>query len=483
MFSGPIKKVDKYIWEIPKSYNQKMRVPSRIFADEVLLEKMKQDRTLEQSTNVAQLPGIYKAALVMPDGHQGYGFPIGGVAAFDYEEGVVSPGGVGYDINCGVRLLRTNLSIEDVRPKLSVLLDTLFRYIPSGVGRGGAYRFSTSQLDEVALGGAQWAVEHGFGWHDDVESCEENGRMSFADPSKVSDTAKRRGREQLGTLGSGNHFLEIQYVEKIYNPGVAEALGITHEGQITVMIHTGSRGFGHQICSDYLKVLVSARNKYNIQFPDPELAYAPLKTKEAENYMAAMASAANFAWANRQMITHSTRKAFEEIFHKSSDDLDMHLIYDVAHNIAKIEDHTIDGVKKKVVVHRKGATRAFPPNHPALPKKYQPIGQPVLIPGSMGTSSYVLVGTEKSMTVSFGSTAHGAGRMLSRAEAKRRFWGSKVMNDLKAKGILVRAATMRVVSEEAPNAYKDVDRVVKVSHEVGIGTLVVKLKPIGVVKG
>ena len=483
MVNIPLKRIDKYIWEIPTSYKREMRVPAIIFADEILLEKMKSDLTLEQSVHVAQLPGIYKASIVMPDGHQGYGFPIGGVAAFDYEDGIVSPGGVGYDINCGVRLVRTNLMKEDVIPKMKELLDTLFRRVPSGVGSSGAYRISVSELDEVAIYGAKWAIDRGYGWRDDIDSCEENGQLKIADPSKVSNRAKQRGREQLGTLGSGNHFLEIQYVEKIYNPEVAKALGIVQEGQITVMIHTGSRGYGHQICSDYLKILVSARAKYNLRFPDPELAYAPLKSKEAMDYLAAMASAANFAWANRQLILNSTRKAFEEVFKTSAEDLDMHLIYDVAHNIAKIEEHKVNGTTKKVVVHRKGATRAFPPGHPAIPQKYQKTGQPVLIPGSMGTSSYVLVGTPKSMELSFGSTAHGAGRLLSRMKAKKQFWGSSVIEKLRSQGILVRAATLRVVSEEAPEAYKDVDRVVKVSHEVGIGKLVVKLRPIGVVKG
>ena len=482
MFSGPIKKVGKYIWEIPKTYKKGMRVPSRIFADEALLNKMKSDLTLEQSTNVAQLPGIYKASIVMPDGHQGYGFPIGGVAAFDYENGIVSPGGVGYDINCGVRVLRTNLEKDEVVKKIRPLIDTIFDVVPSGVGRTGYIKVSVSELDEIAMMGSKWAIENGYGWEEDLDATEEYGQLKNADPTKVSSRAKQRGRIQVGSLGSGNHFLEVQYVDTIYNEEVAKALGL-REGLVTVMIHTGSRGFGHQICSDYLKVFASASIKYGLKLPDKELAYAPLSTKEAQDYLKAMASAANFAWNNRQIIMHATRKAFEKVFGMSAEDMDMHLIYDVAHNIAKIEEHTIDNKKVKVVVHRKGATRAFPPNHPELSQKYQSIGQPVLIPGSMGTASYILIGNPKSMEISFGSTAHGAGRLLSRVAAKKRYWGSDVINDLKSKGIYVRAAAMRVVSEEAPGAYKNVDNVVKVSNDVGIATLVARLRPLGVAKG
>lgn len=483
MYKGPLKKVDKYIWEIPTSYNPKMRVPSRIFSDEILMEKMKNDLTLEQSTHVAQLPGIYKASIVLPDGHQGYGFPIGGVAAFDYDDGIVSPGGVGYDINCGVRVLRTNLTVEEVRPKLKQLINELFRLVPSGVGSKGQVRLTFAELDAVAQDGALWAVKKGYGWEEDIEFCEENGHIDFANPEKVSQTAKQRGVSQLGSLGSGNHFLEIQVVDKIFDDKVAKIFGIYQEGQITVMIHTGSRGFGHQICSDYLKLLVRARDKYKLHFPHHELSHVPIHSTEGQNYLQAMAAAANFAWANRQMITHWVREGFENVLNKKASDLDMHLIYDVAHNIAKIEEHKVNGATKKVIVHRKGATRAFPKGHSQIPKAYQSVGQPVLIPGSMGTASYILVGAPTSMELTFGSTAHGAGRLLSRMAAKKRFWGSTVKDELGKKGIFVKAATLRVISEEAPNAYKDVDRVVKVSHDVGIAKLVVRLKPLGVAKG
>jgi len=479
----PIRRMDKYIWEIPKSYKAGMRVTGRIYADETLLEKMKSDLTIEQCANVAHLPGIYKWSITLPDGHEGYGFPIGGVAATDYEEGVLSPGGVGYDINCGVRLLKTNLREEDVRPVLSRLLDTLFNLIPSGLGSRGQIRVSQIELDKVVSDGVEWAISRGYGWSEDSETCEENGCMEEADPSKVSSTAKNRGSPQLGSLGSGNHFLEVEKVDKIFNPVAARLLGIEYEGQVLVFIHTGSRGFGHQVCSDYLRVMERAVHKYNIMLPDRELACAPAKSIEAEDYFPAMAAACNYAWANRQMVTHWTRQAFEKIYGRSADSLGMNLIYDVAHNIAKVEEHEVDGGRRKVYIHRKGATRAFPPGHPAVPAEYREIGQPVLIPGSMGTSSWVLLGTPRAMEISFGSTAHGAGRYLSRAAAKRRFWGSDVKRELEQKGISVRAASMAVVSEEAPGAYKDVDRVAEVSHELGIATKVARLVPLGVSKG
>lgn len=479
----PLIKLGDYVWEIPKSYKPGMRVPGRIFADDYLLQKMKSDLTLVQCANVAHLPGIYKYAIALPDAHQGYGFPIGGVAAIDAEEGVISPGGVGYDINCGVRLVRTDLTIKDVKPVLKELIDTIFSLVPSGVGVRGKIRLSTSELDNVLSEGVGWAIEHGYGWPEDAEFCEEKGCMKTADPNKVSERAKQRGSGQLGTLGSGNHFLEIQVVDKIYDPKAAKEMGIYEEGQVTVMIHTGSRGFGHQVCSDYLRVMEHAMRKYGIRPPDRELACAPVKSKEAEDYFAAMSCACNFAWANRQCILHWTRQAFEKVFKKKADELGLQLVYDVAHNIAKIEYHKIDGATKKVIVHRKGATRAFPPGHPDIPAKYKNIGQPVLIPGSMGTASYVLVGTPRAMEITFGSTAHGAGRFLSRQAAIRRYWGSKVKAELEKRGILVRAANIRVVAEEAPGAYKDVDRVAEVSHRVGIATKVVRLVPIAVTKG
>jgi len=385
--------------------------------------------------------------------------------------------------NCGVRLLKTNLKEEDVRPVLSRLLDILFNLIPSGLGSRGQIRVSQIELDKVVSDGVDWAISRGYGWSEDSETCEENGCMEEADPSKVSSTAKNRGSPQLGSLGSGNHFLEVEKVDKILNPIAAKRFGIEYEGQVLVFIHTGSRGFGHQVCSDYLRVMERAVHKYNIALPDRELACAPTNSMEAEDYFPAMAAACNYAWANRQMITHWTRQAFEKIYGSSADSLGMNLIYDVAHNIAKVEEHEVDGGRRKVYIHRKGATRAFPPGHSAVPAEYREIGQPVLIPGSMGTSSWVLLGTPRAMEISFGSTAHGAGRYLSRSAAKRKFWGSDVKRELEQKGISVRAASMAVVSEEAPGAYKDVDRVAEVSHELGIATRVARLVPIGVSKG
>lgn len=477
-----LEKIGEYEWRIPKGTKACMRTDAVIFADEYLLEKMRSDLTLVQATNVACLPGIQLNMYVMPDGHQGYGFPIGGVAGFDVETGVISPGGVGYDINCGVRVIRTDLDEEDVRPKLKELVDTLFRNIPSGVGATGKLRLSFSQLDEVLNRGVEWAIENGFGWPEDMEHIEERGSWKVADASKVSRRAKQRGHNQLGTLGAGNHFLEIQVVDKIYDPEAAKVMGITHEGQVTIMIHTGSRGLGHQVASDYLLIMERAMRKYGIRPPDRELASLPFKTPEAQDYFKAMAAAANFAWTNRQIIMHWTRESFKKVFHKDPEDLGLKLIYDVAHNIAKIEEHVVDGKRYKVVVHRKGATRAFPPGHPEIPKDYQSIGQPVLIPGSMGTASYILVGTKKGART-WHSAPHGAGRWMSRGAAIRTYRPERVVEELSRKGIMLRAATRRVISEEAPGAYKDVDKVVLVAHKVSIGKLVVRLKPIGVVKG
>ncbi|OGD54798.1 RNA-splicing ligase RtcB [Candidatus Bathyarchaeota archaeon RBG_13_38_9] len=478
-----MKKIDENIWEIPQSFLPGMNVPGRVYADETLLEKMKLDRTLIQCANVAHLPGIYKWAITLPDGHEGYGFPIGGVAATDYEKGVVSPGGVGYDINCGTRLLQTNLTEKEIRPILPTLLDTLFKYIPSGLGSRGQIKVSHVELEKVLSDGVEWAIDRGYGWSEDATKCEEEGCMESADPSKVSHTAKSRGTPQLGSLGSGNHFLEIEKVEEIFDEKAAKVFGIEKVGQILVFVHTGSRGLGHQVCSDYLRVMDNAVKKYKINLPDRELACAPGKSREAEDYLPAMASACNFAWSNRQMITHWTRQAFEKVLNQPVDSIGLKLIYDIAHNIAKIEEHQVDGRRVKVYVHRKGATRAFPPGHNAVPSAYREVGQPVLIPGSMGTASWVLVGTEKAMELSFGSTAHGAGRNLSRSAAKRRYWGEDVKKDLEKKGVLVKAASMSVLSEEAPGAYKDVDNVTNVSHNVGIATKVARLTPIGVTKG
>ncbi len=477
-----LERIDKFVWRIPKGAKPCMRVDAIIYADEYLLEKMRSDLTLVQAANVACLPGIQLASYVMPDGHQGYGFAIGGVAGFDVEEGVISPGGVGYDINCGVRVLRTDLDVDDVRPVLKDLVAELFRNVPSGVGSTGKLRLSFSELDEVLNRGVEWAVENGFGWEEDMEHIEEHGSWRLADASKVSNRAKKRGHNQLGTLGAGNHFLEVQVVDKIYDPEAAKVMGITHEGQVTVMIHTGSRGLGHQVASDYLLLMERAMRKYGIRPPDRELASLPFKSPEAQNYLRAMAAAANFAWTNRQIIMHWVRESFRKVFHKAPEDLGMKLIYDVAHNIAKIEEHVVDGKRYKVVVHRKGATRAFPPGHPEIPSDYQSIGQPVLIPGSMGTASYILVGTKKGART-WHSAPHGAGRWMSRHAAIRTYRPERVVEELARKGVVLKAATRRVISEEAPGAYKDVDRVVFVAHEVGIAKLVVRLRPIGVVKG
>ncbi|MCD6504223.1 RtcB family protein [Candidatus Bathyarchaeota archaeon] len=461
-----------------------MIVPGRVFADETLLEKMKTDRTLEQCANVAHLPGIYKYAITLPDGHEGYGFPIGGVAATDYYEGVISPGGVGYDINCGVRLLTTSLEEEDVRPRLPELVETIFANVPCGLGsRRKDFKLSRSDLEGVMMEGARWAVENGLGWDEDTKHCEENGAMENADPDKVSNSAVNRGLPQLGTLGSGNHFLEIERVDEIYDKEAAKVFGIKSVGQVTVMIHCGSRGFGHQICSDYIRVMERAVRKYGIKIPDRELVCAPGNSREAEDYFKAMACAVNYAFANRQAITHWVRESFEKVFRRSAEELGLRLVYDVAHNIAKVEEHRVNGKRQKVWMHRKGATRAFPPGSNLIPVDYRSVGQPVIIPGSMGTSSWLLVGTPKAMDLTFGSTAHGAGRMLSRAAAKRRFWGRDVKNSLEKAGIVVRAASNVVLAEEADPAYKDVDRVVEVSHQVGIATKVAHLKPIAVIKG
>lgn len=480
----PLEKVEKYSWRIPQGYKPGMRVPGNIFADEKLIEKMKTDRTFEQCANVAHLPGIYKYAITLPDGHEGYGFPIGGVAATDYEEGVISPGGVGYDINCGIRLLETKLTVQELRPKLGELVNTIFNNVPSGLGsRRKDFRVTPHEIDRLMAEGVQWVVDQGLGWYDDVKHCEENGCMENANPDKVSSRAKKRGLTQVGTLGSGNHFLEIQEVDEIYNPIVAQTFGINQEGQVTVMIHCGSRGFGHQVCSDYLRVMEHAIRKYKITLPDRELACAPGTSSEAEDYYQAMACAVNYAFANRQTITHWVRQSFERVLKSPADELGLRLIYDVAHNIAKIEEHTIDDKKRKVWVHRKGATRAFPPGNKEVPPDYRGVGQPVIIPGSMGTSSWVLVGTSKAMEVSFGSTAHGAGRMMSRSAAKRQFWGGDIKKALEKRGIVVRAASASVLAEEADQAYKDVDRVVEVSDQLGIAKKVCRLRPLGVVKG
>jgi tRNA-splicing ligase RtcB (3'-phosphate/5'-hydroxy nucleic acid ligase) len=479
----PLEKVNDYMWQIPK-YKPHMQVPGMIFANQALLEKMQTDRTLWQCSNVAQLPGIYKHAITLPDGHEGYGFPIGGVAATDYENGVISPGGVGYDINCGVRLLSTNLTEKDVRPKLGLLAETIFRNVPSGLGsRRKDLSISNRDLDNLAVEGVQWLIDRGLGWAEDAKHCEENGHMTNANPDKVSNTARNRGLTQIGTLGSGNHFLEIQKVDKIFNPKTAKAFGITQEGQVTVMIHCGSRGYGHQVCSDYLRVMEHAVQKYKISLPDRELACAPGNSNEAKDYIEAMACAVNYAFCNRQAIMHWVRQSVQQVYGQDPEKFGLHLVYDVAHNIAKVETHNIDGIQKKVWVHRKGATRAFPAGHPELPNDYRSEGQPVLIPGSMGTSSWVLLGSQKAMDLTFGSTAHGAGRMMSRSAAKRQYWGGDIKTGLEKRGIVVRAASASVLAEEADAAYKNVDVVADVSDKVGIATKVARLVPLAVVKG
>ena len=479
-----IKKISENIHEIPLGTQPCMKVPVRIYASDQLVEKMKQDATFTQAANAACLPGIYSQSIVLPDGHQGYGFPIGGVAATDYENGVISPGGVGYDINCGVRVLRTNLDEQDVRPKLRDLIDSLFREVPTGVGKQGKIDLRNhAGVDEVLAGGARWAVEKGYGWEEDLEHQEANGRLEIANPDDVPSSAKDRGLRQTGTLGSGNHFLEIQLVDEIYDQRAAEVMGITRAGQVMIMIHSGSRGLGHQVCSEYIKKMTIAMRKYNIDVPDRELCSAPTTSPEGQAYLGAMSAAANYAFANRQAMMHWTREAFGKVLGTSPEDMDMGLIYDVAHNMGKVEEHDIEGKRRKVVVHRKGATRAFPPNHHDVPAKYRDVGQPVLIPGTMGTASYILIGNQKSMELSFGSTAHGAGRFMSRARAKKEFFGKEVQERLSKEGILVRATKGIVIAEEAPGAYKDVDEVVKVSDAVGIATKAVRLRPIGVIKG
>lgn len=474
-------KVNDYTWDIPMSYKPGMRVPGRIFVSQKLLQSLEHE-TLEQTANVATLPGIQKYAMAMPDAHSGYGFPIGGVAAFDRNTGIISPGGVGYDINCGVRIIRTALTADEVRPGMKELIELLFHEIPSGVGSKSKLRASDKELTDAFLYGARWAVENGYGVKEDIEHCEENGYMKSADPGKVSEKARSRGKPQLGTLGSGNHFLEVQYVDEVYDEEIAKLFGL-FKGQVTVMIHCGSRGAGHQICTDHLKILEQATRKYGIVLPDRQLACAPAESTEGQDYFKAMAAAANYAWANRQVITHWVREAFTRFFRRDIDDLGMNLIYDVAHNVAKLEEHTINGEKKMVYVHRKGATRAFPPEHPDVPLAYRKVGQPVLIPGSMGTPSFVLHGTQKAMELTFGSACHGAGRVSSRGQALREFRGETIQKELAARGISVRATHPSVIAEEAPLVYKPSEDVVDVVHQLGIARKVVRVMPIGVAKG
>lgn len=480
----PLKRIDNYIWEIPMEASEGMRVPGRIYADEELLEGMKGDNTLKQCSNVAHLPGIQRFSITLSDGHQGYGFPIGGVAATDYDEGVISPGGVGYDINCGVRLLTTNLTINEITPRLEDIVSTLFKNVPSGLGSSREkFRLSRNEFLDMVVEGVNWLIDKGMGRERDSQRCEEWGKMKNADPDTLSDRAIKRGLAQVGTLGSGNHFLEVQKVGKIFDADTAKTFGINDKDQVTVMIHTGSRGFGHQVCSDYLKIMDRTVSKYNITLPDRELACAPALSREGEEYRKAMACAVNFAFCNRQAITHWVRESFEQVFNTSSEEMGLDLIYDVAHNIVKEETHVIDGVNRKVWTHRKGATRAFPPGSNEIPSEYRITGQPVLIPGTMGTSSYVLAGTDKSMDLTFGSTPHGAGRVMSRTAAKKSHWGEDVQIALRNRGILVMTPSTVTLAEEVSEAYKDVDRVVEVTNSLGIGKKVAQMKPMAVVKG
>ncbi len=478
-----LRQVDAYRWEVPTGTVAGMRVPGRIYADETLIAQIREDQAVLQVANVATLPGIVGWSIAMPDIHWGYGFPIGGVAAMDPETGVISPGGVGYDINCGVRLLATHLTDAEVRPRLEDLTSRLVRNVPAGVGVAGRLRVSASELDEILRTGAAWAVRKGLGRADDLRHIEAGGTIPGADPEQVSHRAKSRGSDQLGTLGSGNHFLEIQRIEEIFDPDAASVFGLRHAGQVTVLMHCGSRGLGHQVCDDYLAISGRALSTYGITLPDRQLACVPLASPEGCAYLAAMAGAANFAFANRQVITHSVRESFEEAFGQSAERLGLDIVYDVAHNIAKMEDHLVDGTRARVCVHRKGATRGFPAGHPEVPDEYRAVGHPVLVPGDMGRYSYVLVGTDTAMRETFGSTPHGAGRVRSRGDARRLLRGVDVVETLAQRGILVRAASRELVAEEASEAYKDVAEVVRASDGAGLTRSVARLRPLAVVKG
>lgn len=473
------KKINDWLWEIPKNFRSDMKVPARIYATRAMLEDILQDRSIEQIINVAAMPGIYKYALAMPDIHEGYGFPIGGVAAMDVEKGLISPGGIGYDINCGVRLLRSHLEFKDVKSRLESLGRAIFKEVPSGVGRGGWLKLKTSELDDVLKNGVGEMLKRGYAKPEDIEHIESNGTLPEADPSCVSDHAKKRGRDQLGTMGAGNHFVEVGRVERIFDDVSAKILGL-FENQVTVLIHTGSRGLGHQIATDYIRMMMKAMPKYGINLPDRELAATPFQSKEGQNYFRAMQAGANFAWSNRQLITWEVRNAWQSIFGPStSSGQALEVVYDVSHNIAKLEEY--DG--KKFVIHRKGATRAFGKGHPELTEDYRTIGQPVLIPGSMGTGSYVLVGLGQAMKESFGSSCHGAGRRMSRTQARREIKGEALEKELMSKGVVVNVGSRRGLAEEAPEAYKDIDTVVDVVHNAGIAKKVARLKPIAVIKG
>lgn len=473
-------KINDYLWEIPQSYRSDMRVPARFYATEDMLEEILNDRSIGQLVNVATLPGILKSALAMPDIHEGYGFPIGGVAAVEYPDGLISPGGIGYDINCGVRLLKSSLTYEEIEPHLESLSREIFHRVPSGVGRGGEIKLNAQEFDRVLLEGLGWAVKENYATEEDRSRVESFGVLENADLAEVSSHAKKRGNDQLGTLGAGNHFVEVERVDELFDEKSAKAFGL-FKNQVVLLVHTGSRGFGHQVATDHIRTMMKAMPKYNINLPDRELAGVPFSSPEGTSYFNAMAAAANFAWTNRQIITWEVRNAWSKELGNAGGELST--VYDVAHNMAKIEDHEIDGKKRKVIVHRKGATRAFGPGHEELPQEYQSIGQPVFIPGSMGTASYVLVGTKQGMKESFGSSCHGAGRRMSRHEAKRTIHGKELRDKLIARGIHVQAGSRSGLAEEAPEAYKDVEKVVNVVAGAGIANKVARLRPIAVIKG
>ncbi|MBI4744324.1 MAG: RtcB family protein [Actinobacteria bacterium] len=477
-----LEKINDYMYRIPQTYKQGMRVPGIIFVNETLLGLAKKDQAFEQVANVAFLPGIIKASFAMPDIHWGYGFPIGGVAAVDAEEGVISPGGVGFDISCGVRLLRSKLYADEIRDKLEDIMNALSVDIPKGVGIKGKIKLNKDQMTALMKKGVSWAISQGYGWESDAEFTEEKGCFDGADPSRVSEHAYKRGLEQPGTLGAGNHFIELQEVTEIFNEKAAGVFGL-HKGQLCIMIHSGSRGVGHQICTDYVKIMDAAIKKYNINLPDRQLACAPLKSKEGKDYYGAMACAANYAWVNRHCLAHWVRESFEKVFKKSAEKLGLTLVYDVSHNIARIEEHIINGQKRRVCVHRKGATRSFGRLQKEIPAAYKESGQPVIIPGDMGRASYVLAGTETAMKESFGSTCHGAGRLMSRSQAKKIIEGSRLKRELEDRGIIVKAGKMSLLAEEAPEAYKDVNEVVEVCQGAGISEKVAKLRPLGALKG
>lgn len=479
---GDFKRIDKYLYEIPQSFRADMRVPARFYADPELISAAMGDKSLDQLVNTATLPGIANYALAMPDIHQGYGFPIGGVVATELPDGVISPGGVGYDINCGVRLLATQMVEEEVAPYLDDLASAIYANCPSGVGKGGSIKLKPGELERLVEEGAQWALSRGYATQSDLVRTEESGCLKGADASKVSQRAKERGKGQVGTLGAGNHFIEVDVVTQVFDEAAADRMGL-FPGQVSAQIHCGSRGFGHQICGDYVKRFQKAVHKYGINLPDRELVCAPVNSPEGQDYLAAMKAAANYAFVNRQVLTHHVRRSFEQALAGKVKNYHIYQIYDIAHNMAKVESHEIGGRQVKVCVHRKGATRAFGPGSAALPDVYRDIGQPVLVPGSMGTGSWVLVGTENAMHQTFGSTCHGAGRTMSRAKAKKTVWGAELREELEAGGIRIRAGSMSGLAEEAPVAYKDVDRVVEVVHGAGIARKVARLEPLAVIKG